>query len=95
MLEPPHRSQRPAAITLIIRGIPGSGKSWLARRVRELEVAAGGRPPRILSIDPYFMVDVDEDGGGGAAGKAQPAERYVHDTAKEGVPFPPPAPLRA
>lgn len=82
VLYPPHRAQRPASIALIIRGIPGCGKSWLSRRVREIEQAQGGRPPRILSIDPFFMVDADEDGG--SAGKGQVQERYVHDPAKEG-----------
>eukprot|EP00892_Ulva_mutabilis_P011544 jgi/Ulvmu1/8762/UM048_0017.1 len=82
VLYPPQRMQRPASIALIIRGIPGSGKSWLARRVREIEAEQGGRPPRILSIDPYFMVDMDDDDDS-AAGKGQPQERYVHDPAKE------------
>lgn len=33
----------------------GSGKSSIARRIREAEVAAGGEAPRIHSIDEYFM----------------------------------------
>ena len=39
----------------MLRGLPGSGKSHAARRLRDAEVAAGGDAPRIHSIDDYFV----------------------------------------
>ena len=45
---------------IILRGIPGSGKSHLAKLIKDKEVAEGGSAPRILSIDDYFMSEVDE-----------------------------------
>jgi hypothetical protein len=49
------REQRPQRLAVLLRGLPGSGKSRVAKLIREREVAAGGDPPRILSIDDYFM----------------------------------------
>lgn len=71
---PQGRAARPPAFVVLVRGIPGSGKSWLARRLRASEQEQGGQPPRVLSIDAYFMVDTD-DGG----------ECYRHDSAAEGA----------
>jgi YLP motif-containing protein 1 len=51
----PGRTGRPKRIAVLLRGLPGSGKSHVARLMREKEVAAGGEPPRILSLDDYFM----------------------------------------
>jgi hypothetical protein len=68
------RESRPRAFVVLVRGVPGSGKSWLARRLRDLGQEEGGQPPRVLSIDAFFMVDTD-DGG----------EVYRHDAAAEGV----------
>lgn len=45
---------RPARIAIILRGLSGSGKSAAARKLRELELAAGGDAPRVHSIDDYF-----------------------------------------
>ena len=42
----------------MLRGAPGSGKSHAARLIREAEVEHGGPgadPPRILSLDEYFI----------------------------------------
>lgn len=41
-----------------MRGIPGSGKSYLSKLIKEKENEMGGSA-RILSIDDYFM---DNDG---------------------------------
>lgn len=82
LLFAPLRATRPNAIVVLVRGIPGSGKSWLAQTLRALEVENGGKPPRILSIDPYFMVEVEDE----TANSRAPAitEKYVHDVSKEG-----------
>jgi len=39
----------------VLRGIPGSGKSTVARRIKELEVERGGAAPRIHCIDDYYL----------------------------------------
>ncbi len=40
---------------MLLRGLPGSGKSAVAKRIRDAEVEAGGEPPRTFSIDEYFI----------------------------------------
>lgn len=55
LLQVPGRAKRPKRIAVILRGPPGSGKSHLARKLRDAEVAAGGEAPRIHSIDDYFI----------------------------------------
>lgn len=55
LIQAPSRAKRPKRIAVILRGPPGSGKSYLARKLRDTEVAAGGEAPRIHSIDDYFI----------------------------------------
>ncbi|XP_022735996.1 uncharacterized protein LOC111289318 isoform X2 [Durio zibethinus] len=57
----PHRTSRPDHIVIILRGLPGSGKSYLAKMLRDLEVENGGDAPRIHSMDDYFMTEVEKD----------------------------------
>ncbi|XP_013630023.1 PREDICTED: uncharacterized protein LOC106335898 isoform X2 [Brassica oleracea var. oleracea] len=57
---PPHRSTRPDHFVIILRGLPGSGKSYLAKLLRDIEVENGGSAPRIHSMDDYFMTEVDK-----------------------------------
>ncbi|XP_021285654.1 YLP motif-containing protein 1 isoform X2 [Herrania umbratica] len=57
----PHRASRPDHIVIILRGLPGSGKSYLAKMLRDLEVQNGGDAPRIHSMDDYFMTEVEKD----------------------------------
>lgn len=49
------RDARPTHCALLLRGLPGSGKSSLARRLREAERQHGAQPPRIMSLDDYFL----------------------------------------
>jgi pantothenate kinase-related protein Tda10 len=77
---PPGRATRPLGFVVLVRGIPGSGKSWLAQKLRSIEVEHGASPPRILSIDPYFLTEA-EDGTGAVAQE----EVYWHDPAMEGT----------
>ncbi|XP_058452631.1 YLP motif-containing protein 1-like [Malaya genurostris] len=60
LLLPPGRFKRHPRICFILRGIPGSGKSYLARMIKECEVKNGGQAPRVLSIDDYFLVENEE-----------------------------------
>lgn len=39
----------------VVRGLPGSGKTYLSKKLRELEEKECGDAPRIISIDDYFM----------------------------------------
>lgn len=44
-----------------MRGAPGSGKSYLAKLIKEKETEInGGSGVRILSIDDYFTTETDE-----------------------------------
>jgi YLP motif-containing protein 1 len=51
----PGRLKRPPRIFIILRGLPGAGKSRVARTLRDIEVANGGEAPRVLSLDDYFL----------------------------------------
>ncbi|XP_027329795.1 uncharacterized protein LOC113846098 isoform X2 [Abrus precatorius] len=56
----PHRASRPDHFVIIFRGLPGSGKSYLAKMLRDLEVENGCDAPRIHSMDDYFMTEVEK-----------------------------------
>lgn len=45
-----------------MRGPPGSGKSYLAKLIKdkELEICHGNSAPRILSLDDYFLLETEE-----------------------------------
>ncbi|KAF5286057.1 hypothetical protein FQA39_LY16461 [Lamprigera yunnana] len=66
LLSSPGRFSRPPRIVIILRGPPGSGKSFLAKLIKDQEVENGGSAPRILCLDDYFMVEqekeIEEDG---------------------------------
>nr|XP_018904410.1 PREDICTED: uncharacterized protein LOC109035292 isoform X2 [Bemisia tabaci] len=61
LLEPPGRNNRPTKIVIILRGPPGSGKSYVAKLIKDKEVAMGGTAPRILSLDDYFLTEVEKE----------------------------------
>ena len=50
------RRKEQKRLVIILRGPPGSGKSAVARKIKELEPES-----RILSIDDYFQVEQDEE----------------------------------
>ncbi|XP_023148190.2 YLP motif-containing protein 1 isoform X2 [Amphiprion ocellaris] len=60
ILKPPGRMSRPERIVIIMRGLPGSGKSHVAKLIRDKEVDCGGAPPRVLVLDDYFMTEVEK-----------------------------------
>ncbi|KAM9354988.1 uncharacterized protein ylpm1 [Pholidichthys leucotaenia] len=60
ILKSPGRSSRPERIVIIMRGLPGSGKSHVAKLIRDKEVDCGGAPPRVLVLDDYFMTEVEK-----------------------------------
>ncbi|XP_035277898.1 YLP motif-containing protein 1 [Anguilla anguilla] len=59
ILKMPGRESRPERIVIIMRGLPGSGKSHVAKLIRDKEVECGGAPPRVLGLDDYFMTEVE------------------------------------
>ncbi|XP_012284876.1 collagen alpha-1(VII) chain isoform X2 [Orussus abietinus] len=67
LLCPPGRQNRPPKIVIILRGPPGSGKSFVAKLIKDKEVEQGGSAPRILSLDDYFLaekeVETKDDNG--------------------------------
>ncbi|KAF8788273.1 YLP motif-containing protein 1 [Argiope bruennichi] len=68
LLFAPKRLTRPKQLVIILRGLPGSGKTYVAKLIKDKEIENGGSAPRILSLDDYFMVekevnDVDPDTG--------------------------------
>lgn len=63
------RLSRPRRLVILLRGLPGAGKSTLARLLRDAETSAGGEAPRLHSIDEYFLTGDDA--------------KYVHDASSE------------
>ncbi|MBN3294838.1 YLPM1 protein, partial [Amia calva] len=60
ILKAPGRESRPERIVIIMRGLPGSGKTHVAKLIRDKEVEFGGAPPRVLGLDDYFMTEVEK-----------------------------------
>ncbi|XP_078262995.1 uncharacterized protein ylpm1 [Rhinoraja longicauda] len=60
ILKMPGRQSRPDRIVVIMRGLPGSGKTHVAKLIRDKEVEYGGAAPRVLSLDDYFMTEVEK-----------------------------------
>ncbi|KAG8058466.1 hypothetical protein GUJ93_ZPchr0002g24691 [Zizania palustris] len=80
LFKQPLRASRPDHIVIIIRGLPGSGKSYLAKALRDLEVENGGNAPRIHSMDDYFMIEVEkkvEDNEGSKASSTSKGRRQL------------------
>ncbi|GBM57156.1 YLP motif-containing protein 1 [Araneus ventricosus] len=57
LLLAPKRLTRPKQLVIILRGLPGSGKTYVAKLIKDKEIENGGSAPRILSLDDYFMVE--------------------------------------
>ncbi|XP_066321421.1 uncharacterized protein [Miscanthus floridulus] len=80
LFKPPLRVSRPDHIVIILRGLPGSGKSYLAKALRDLEVENGANAPRIHSMDDYFMIEVEkkvEDTEGSKSSSASKGRRQL------------------
>ncbi|XP_049874845.1 YLP motif-containing protein 1-like isoform X2 [Pectinophora gossypiella] len=84
LLEPPGREMRPEKIVIILRGPPGSGKSYLAKLIRDREAEHGGAC-RIMSIDDYFMQEGDVEEKDPTTGKIvkKPTLKYEFDPGSE------------
>ncbi|XP_020609445.1 YLP motif-containing protein 1-like isoform X2 [Orbicella faveolata] len=60
ILDSPGRDSRPDRIVIILRGPPGSGKTHVARLIKDKEVSYGAHAPRILALDDYFLMEVEK-----------------------------------
>uniref|UniRef100_T2MFH0 YLP motif-containing protein 1 n=1 Tax=Hydra vulgaris TaxID=6087 RepID=T2MFH0_HYDVU len=60
ILDRPGRDKRPRNIVIILRGIPGAGKSFVAKLIKDKESYYGAPAPRILVLDDYFMQEVEK-----------------------------------
>ncbi|CAF1444116.1 unnamed protein product [Adineta ricciae] len=63
ILKEPGRSQRPPQIIIFMRGLPGSGKSYVADLIKNEEElqSKGSNKPKILSIDNYFITENQQE----------------------------------
>lgn len=57
IISPPGRNSRPPRLVIIFRGLPGAGKTHIARLIKEKEVEQGSEPPRTMALDDYFDCD--------------------------------------
>ncbi|KAH8275049.1 hypothetical protein KR018_004855 [Drosophila ironensis] len=87
LLLEPGRQSRPKRICIILRGPPGSGKSYMARLIKDKELEMGGATPRILSIDDYFIIENDYEIKCPKTGKKIPQKEilYEYDETMENV----------
>ncbi|XP_052888561.1 uncharacterized protein LOC128297047 [Anopheles moucheti] len=86
LLLPPGRFHRPPRICLLIRGLPGSGKSYLARLIKNTEQRFD-QSPRVLSIDDYFLVEREEEEKDPMTGKVTKLTKseYEYDAEMEDI----------
>ena len=57
LIQPPGRYVRPPKLVIIFRGLPGAGKTFIAKYVKGQESEMGSEAPRILTLDDYFECD--------------------------------------
>lgn len=60
IINEPNRSKRSGKLVIIFRGLPGSGKSFLTNKIKQIEEQFGSEKPKILSIDNYFMTENEQ-----------------------------------
>ncbi|XP_077862500.1 YLP motif-containing protein 1-like [Saccoglossus kowalevskii] len=60
ILNEPGRNHRPKQIVIILRGLPGSGKTYVSKLIKVREAKMSSSNPRMLCLDDYFMTEVDK-----------------------------------
>ncbi|KAF0300649.1 YLP motif-containing protein 1 [Amphibalanus amphitrite] len=85
LLQPPGRLTRPSNLVIILRGPPGSGKTYTAKLIKDQEVANKGSAPRILSLDDYFCTEKEKTVTDPDTGKkvTKKVMEYEYDAAVE------------
>ncbi|XP_055854369.1 uncharacterized protein DDB_G0283357 isoform X2 [Episyrphus balteatus] len=79
----PGRLTRPKNIVIIMRGPPGSGKSHVAKLIKDKEIEMGGQTPRLLSVDDYFMVENDYEEKCPKTGRKIPKKEILYEYEKQ------------
>ncbi|WOL09167.1 hypothetical protein Cni_G17920 [Canna indica] len=87
LFKQPHRASRPDHIVVILRGLPGSGKSYLAKALRDLEIENGGNAPRIHAMDDYFMIEVEKAVEENEGSKSSGSARVKKQTTKKVIEY--------
>ncbi len=60
ILQFPKRTKRPSKLVIFLRGLPGSGKSYLTNLIKLEEEKHTSEKPKIFSIDNYFINEQEE-----------------------------------
>ncbi|XP_042454383.1 uncharacterized protein LOC122038622 [Zingiber officinale] len=87
LFKQPLRASRPDHIVIILRGLPGSGKSYLAKALRDIEIENGGNGPRIHAMDDYFMVEVEKNIDDNDGSKSTGSSRAKKQTTKKVIEY--------
>jgi len=57
LIDPPGRFTRPPRLVIILRGVPGAGKTRVAQMIKAKELECGSAAPRMQCLDDYFECD--------------------------------------
>ncbi|XP_065208687.1 YLP motif-containing protein 1 isoform X2 [Planococcus citri] len=79
LLLPPGRHSRPIKLIIVMRGPPGSGKTYTAKLIKDKEIEMGGTAPRILSLDDYFTNEEDVESTDPITGKKITKRETVYE----------------
>lgn len=62
LLKKPYRDIRPSKLAIILRGLPGSGKSYVTNliKIEEEKHISNMEKPKVLSIDNYFLTEQEQ-----------------------------------
>ncbi|XP_063957585.1 YLP motif-containing protein 1-like [Lytechinus pictus] len=87
LLDQPNREKRPAKICVILRGPPGSGKSYIAKLIKDREIHNRGPSPRMLCLDDYFMSEKEKTEKDPETGKIvkKRFQEYEYEDSMEGI----------
>ncbi|XP_041468009.1 YLP motif-containing protein 1-like isoform X2 [Lytechinus variegatus] len=87
LLDQPNREKRPAKICVILRGPPGSGKSYIAKLIKDREIHNRGPSPRMLCLDDYFMSEKEKTEKDPETGKMvkKRFQEYEYEDSMEGI----------
>jgi len=77
----PGRRTRPGKLVVVLRGLPGSGKSSMAKRLKDLEARHRPGAPglRVMSIDDYYTQETTETVTNPATGRPETVVRVAYE----------------
>ncbi|KAG6538840.1 hypothetical protein ZIOFF_003991 [Zingiber officinale] len=71
----------------MMQPLRGSGKSYLAKALRDIEIENGGNGPRIHAMDDYFMVEVEKNIDDNDGSKSTGSSRAKKQTTKKVIEY--------